>query len=194
MRLFITISLLIAAGFATAAGNQFKPTIEDDGFQYFQAKGDDSETQSAYYTLAIIDGKVTVSLTAEATSGAMMHTFDAIGPRPSAKEWRRLYGPATLDVAEEQAGDQAVVLGNLRKLAGITAVGNGWSITHLDVSVADAIDAYSTWLTQAGATLTLDASTAVANVRPYDVTGLSENLRVVFHRVGSGVRVYIGKS
>jgi len=186
------ISLLIAAGTAFAAGNQFKPTIDDDGFQYFQAQGDDSETQSGYFTLAIVNGQVTVALSAEPSAGAMVHTFDAIGPRPTNGEWRRLYGPTTLDLAEEQAEDQTAVLGNLRKLAGMAAVGNGWSITHGDTSVADAIATYSAWFAQAGASLTLDASTASANVRPYDVAGLSDSLRVVFHRVGSGVRVYIG--
>lgn len=192
MRSFLTISLMLITAAAFAAGNQFTPTIEDGDFEYFQAKRDKAETQTGYYTLAIVDGDVTVTLSAEATPGAMLHTFDAIRPRPTNGEWRRLYGPATLDFVDEQADDQAVVLSNLRVEAGMVAVRDGWSITHGDISVADAIAAYSTWFNQAGATMALDASTAVTNVRPYDVTGLSDDLRVVFHRVGSGVRVYIG--
>lgn len=193
MRLFITISLLVVTAAAFAAPFEFEPAIRDGGFQYFQAEDDDSETQSGYFTLAVIDGDVTVTLSDEPSAGALTHTFEAIGPRPSNGEWRRLYGPALLDVADDQASDQAVVLSNLRIEAGMIAVRDGWSITHGNLSVNDAIAAYSKWFNQAGATMTLDDSTAVANVRPYDVTGLSDDLRVVFHRVGAGVRVYIGK-
>lgn len=176
----------------SAAGIKFEPTIADADFQYFQAKGDDAEQQVGYFTLAIVDGEVTVQLSDSPSPGSLTHTFDAIGPRPTNGEWRRLYGPARLNEVEAQEDDQAKVLANLRELAGMRALGNGWAVTHDDLSLDDAVAAYGAWFDRAGGEMSLDSTTANGNVRPYDVSGLANQLRVVFHREGSGVRVYIG--
>jgi len=191
MRKVVVAALTALAGFALAAGNQFTPAIENDATDYFQPEGDSSETRTLYFSLTVVDDEVTVRLSEDASPGALAHVFDAI-ERPSSAAWRDLFGPVTRNRAEDQEEDQEKVLANLRKLANMDELASGWAITHEDLSVAEAVEAYSTWFDQAGATMTFDASGAVANVQPFSVTGLADDYRVVFHREGSGVRVYIG--
>lgn len=191
MRKVTVVALTALAGFALAAGNQFTPAIENDATAYFQPEGDRSETRTLYLSLDVIDDEVTIHLSEDASPGALAHVFDAI-ERPSAGVWRNLYGRVTLNRAEDQEEDQEKVLVNLRRLANMGELRSGWAITHEDLSMAEAVEAYSTWFDQAGASMTFDAGGAVANVQPFNVTGLADDYRVVFHREGSGVRVYIG--
>lgn len=178
-------------GLALASGTQFTPTIENDAISFFQPEGDRSATRTLYLSLDVVDDDVIIQVDEEASPGALAHVFEAI-ERPSAGVWRNLYGYVTLNRVADQESDQAKVLANLRKLANMGTLASGWAITHADLSMAEAIEAYGTWFSQAGATITPDASGAVANVQPFNVTGLSDDYRVVFHREGSGVRVYIG--
>lgn len=191
MRRIIVVAIAALAGLALAAGTQFEPVIDNDAIIYFQGKLDRSETQTLYYSLDVVEGVVTVHLSDKASPSAIAHVFEAI-ERPSNGVWRNLYGRTTLNRADEQEEDQAKVLVNLHRLANMRTLGSGWAITHEEMSVADAIDAYDTWFSQSGAEMTLDPTNAVAGVRPFNVTGLTDDLRVVFHREGSGVRVYIG--
>lgn len=81
----------------------------------------------------------------------------------------------------------------MRALAGMASKRDGWTIQHGEISLAATIDAYAQWFAAAGPSLTADTSNTVANVRPFSLTGLDRDMRVVFSRNGDGVRVYIGR-
>ena len=170
---------LLAVAFAN-------PSINDGDFDYFEA--DDR----SFYDLAVVDGELVVTLSNETSSGAIGHVFDEIEREPK-KELERIFAANVwVEDMQEVAEDREVVIGNLRELAGMNDLGSGWAVLHDEIGLDEAIAAYGNWFSAAGLSLASDAGTL--NVRPYDLTGdaIDSDLRVVFARKGTGVRVYIG--
>lgn len=162
------------------------PTINDEGFDYFEADG------RSYYDLAVVDGELVVTLANESSSGAIAHVFEEIDREPK-KELARIFtANVWVEDRDETEEDREAVTSQLRKMAGMGDLRSGWAVLHDEISLDAAIAAYTGWFTGAGLEMASDAGTL--NVRPYNVTGdgLDSDLRVVFARKGDGVRVYIG--
>ena len=180
-----TLALAVLVGILSVAFA--RPTINDGAFDYFEAE------DASYYDLAIVDGELVVTLSHDARSGSIAHVFAEIEREPK-KELARIFAAAVrLDEADDIAEDRAVVTGNLRELAGMDDLGSGWAVLHDEIALDAAIAAYTNWFTSAGLEVSPDAGTS--NVRPFNVSGeaVDSDLRVVFARKGSGVRVYIGE-
>lgn len=192
--LIALIALFAVASAALANPNRYKPGISDADFSYYQDEEDDSRTQTGFVTITLEDGKLVVHLTDEASPNSLIHVFSAIRPLDEEREAElfpvAVYGNAN---AQSVAADQAREQSRVRALAGMAAKRDGWTIQHGEISLDTTIDAYAQWFAAAGLSLTADPANTHANVRPFDLSGLDRDMRVVFTRNGDGVRVFIGR-
>ncbi len=189
-----TLVLLVAitlTGVASAAGNAFNPVPDGSPFNYFMGTCGRAVERTAYYSLAVVDGVLTPQILSTNAGGALTHKISEQKKCPTSAEMRQSDWPKAKKIEHERVYAQSPVLAGFPGKTGVSALDNGWAVTHADVSMSRAIAAYENWFGQAGLTLTPTASTS-ANIAPYHLTGLADDLRVVFHREGSGVRVYIG--
>src|SRR5690606_7273490 len=138
------------------------------------------------------DGVVTAQILDTRSPGALTHKVSEQVDCKTSAEIRQSSWPKAKTIKHDTVYAQATVLGGLRGKLGVSAIDNGWAVTHASVSMNEAIAAYQGWFDQAGLTLSASPTGATANVAPYNLSGLADELRVIFHREGSGVRVYIG--
>ena len=178
----LTLATLIAlAGLAFAT-----PTIIDDGFDYTKS------SSGSYYTLAVVDGEVVVTLSHERSPDAIVHSYPSIS-RTTMTEIERQYARELSSELKSDLGADRSVIRNLhRGLAGMEDLDSGWQITHDKLNLEAAIAAYTKWFSKAGLAVTPDTRNTVAGVRPFIVSGqaLAQDLRIVFARRGTAVRVY----
>ncbi len=182
---------MMMVGVAMAGGNAFTPVPEGSPFSYFMGKCGTAVERTAYYSLAVVDGVLTAQVLDAKGPTALTHKVSAQKKCPTSAEMRQSDWPTARTIKHTTVYAQAPVLAGLRGKAGVEAMGNGWAVTHKDVDLDTAVNAYQSWFASEGLTFT-PASGTSTNVKPFDLTGLSADLRVVFHREASAVRVYIG--
>lgn len=187
----MTIGTILLGLIGVAAANTFNPVPSGSNFNYFMGTCGKDVERTAYYSVAVIDGVVTAQIEASNSPGALRYKVTEYKECPTSAELRQAGWPDEQTIAQRTVYSDPPVLAGFRDKAGITALANGWTITHEDTSMNAAIAAYTRWFTEAGLTLDATASNS-ANIAPYDLTGLASDLRVVFHREGSDVRVFIG--
>lgn len=190
MKKTLLISLLAVAGalYSTtfAKGNTVEPTIRDAGFTYYEA-------DSAYLTASVANGEVVVHISDAPTNGALALSFDEIADI-SPERKRDLYEDDTTLTMIEQAEARSDEQDRLHQLARMDTLGSGWCVVHDSTSLDAAVAAYSAWFGGSGLTMVADAAHSTGNIKAFTASGQGDPLRVVFHRNGNGVRVYIGPS
>lgn len=187
----LAVLALAAVGLAFATQPSFEPAVDDAGFTYYEQASDTNGEKVAFVSWSVENGTLTVHVAGNASPGAVATTFDAV-PGLSSARFDALFGapdPGERTVQAEARSDEQ---DRLRKAAGMAPLGQGWRIVHRDTSLNDAVAAYEDWMSAAGLTMTPDTAHTQLNVRPFSVDGLATPLRLVFHRQGSGVRVYVG--
>lgn len=177
------VAVLMIAGFVMANG--YSPQISDDAMNYFGAR-------TGFYSLTVQDGRLVATLSARAFPGAIAHNFTSIPSRPSGDVNLQTVASTAMNPTDAAAA-HAAQRRHLRSLAGINAKNSAWTIQHGTASLDNVIAAYAGWFSSGGLTLTEDRSSSTSNVAAYDLTGLSEPMRVVFHSVGGGVQVSIAR-
>lgn len=180
--LFVVV--LLVAGIVSANG-AYSPSIDDGAMTYFGAR-------TSFYSLTVRDGALVATLSTRAFPGAIAHNFTAIPSRPSGDVNLQTVSAMNMNPSDA-ARAWAAQLTHLRQLAGINYKNSAWTIKHGTSSLDGIIAAYSNWFASGGLSLTQDRSTSTSNVVAYDLTGLSDQLRVVFHNVDGGVQVSIAK-
>lgn len=191
MRWLVMVIAMMLAGVVTAGGNAFNPVPEDSVFSYFMGKCGTAVERTAYYSLTVVDGVLTAQVQDTKGATALTHKISEQKKCPTGAELRQSDWPKAKTIRHVSVDAQPPVLAGLRGKAGVEALSNGWAVTHKSIGLNNAVAAYQTWFDGAGLTLTPVASTS-ANVMPFELTGLAADLRVVFHREGTAVRVYIG--
>lgn len=180
----LLVAALLVIGFVSANG-AYSPVIDDSAMTYYGAK-------TGFYALTVQDGQLVATLSARAFDGAIPHNFSSIAKRPSG-ESDPLTVAAYVSIPADSQRAAAQQLEHVRSLAGINTKNSSWTINHGTSSLDAVIRAYGSWFAQGGLDLVQDRATSTSNVVVYDLSGLSEDFRVMFHAVNGGVQVAISR-
>lgn len=181
----LLVAVLLVSGIVSANGGAYSPVIEDEAMTYFGAR-------TSFYALTVRDGALVATLSSRAFPGAIAHNFSSIPSRPAGDVNFLTVATYEMTSARAEAG-WATQLNQLRELAGINTKNTAWTIKHGTASLGGIIAAYSNWFAAGGLELSEDTKTSTSNVAAYDLNGLAQPMRVVFHSVDGGVQVAISR-
>ena len=187
---FLLTIVVTLSSIGLANTGTYSPTIDDAGFSYYRPSGSTAGTTISYWTIGVQDDKLVVRISHEASTGVLIHRFTAIDRLPSAI-MERLYGNSPANWTFEVRREREAELERLRDLAGMSPLNSGWSVVHSRIPLDQAVDAYRDWFLANGLTLSADPANTVDNVRPFTLSGLAQDMRVVFTAQGAGVRVFM---
>jgi hypothetical protein len=187
---FLLTIVVTLSSLALANTGTYSPTIDDAGFSYYRPSGSTANTTTRDWTIGVQDDELVVRISHEASSGALIHRFTSIDRLPS-EIMERLYGNSPANWTYEVRREREAELERLRTLAGMSPLNSGWSVVHSRTPLDQAVAAYEDWFLANGLTLSADPANTVANVRPFTLSGLAQDMRVVFTAQGTGVRVFM---
>lgn len=181
----LLVVVLLVSGIASANPGAYSPQIEDGAMTYFGAR-------TGFYALTVRDGVLVATLSSRSFPGAIAHNFSSIPSRPTGDVNYQTVATTVMRRFDADAA-WADQLAHLRQLAGINTKNSAWTIKHGTASLDAVIAAYSNWFAAGGLGLSEDTKTSTSNVAAYDLVGLSQPMRVVFHSVDGGVQVAIAR-